>query len=165
MLFRVQCVDKATGAQSDRLYRADAPDRAAEMAMREGYIVGHVFPEADVPLAPAQPGRLASYARKADRPRGVWAFLNFEVFLFPVVIRVIFALSLGVTLILTIAAPIYWLVFEKDRSSGAAMQVALVLAWSWLWVIGLRLLCELMVVFFSVHDRLREISRNTSRQE
>lgn len=45
------------------------------------------------------------------------------------------------------------------------MQVALVLAWSWLWVIGLRLLCELMVVFFSVHDRLREISRNTSRQE
>lgn len=165
MLFRVRCVDRASGAQSDRLDRAETADRAAEMAMREGCIVGHVFPEADVPLAPAQPGRLTSYARKADRPRGVRAFFNFEVFLLPVLIRIFFALSLGVTLILTIAAPIYWLFYETNRSPESAMRVVPALAWSWLWVIGLRLLFEVMVVFFSVHDRLREISRNTSRQE
>lgn len=165
MLYRVQCVDKVTGAQSDRIYRAEAADRAAEMALREGYIVGHVYPEAGVPMAAPQEGRLASYEARKGSPAGLWAFLNFEVFFFPTLVRIVFAISLGLTLVVTVAAPVYWLFFETDRSGSGAMQAALVVGWSWLWLIGLRIAAELWIVFFSVHEQLREINANTRPQK
>ena len=165
MLYRVQCVDKSTGQHSDRIYRAESADRAAEMALKEGYIVGHVYPHAEPPIAPAPTGRLASYAKKAERPSGVLAFLNFEVFLFPVLIRVLFAISLGLTLLLSVAAPLIWLLGGASRGRVGAMEVAVAIAGSWVWVIGLRLVFEVWVVFFSMHDQLREINRNTAARE
>ena len=161
MLFRVQCVDKATGAQSDRIYRADAADRAAEMAMREGYIVGHVFPEADVPLAPAQPGRLESYGAKPPKRTGIVGFFSFDVMIYPVIIRAGFIVATSLALLASIATPILWLIFDTEKSGASALLALYTIGWIWAVWIGYRLLAEWLIVFFTIREELIELNANS----
>jgi hypothetical protein len=161
MLFRVQIVDKATGAQADRIYRAESADRAAEMAMREGYLVGHVFREADAPVAAPEVGgggRLASYGVKAPRQSGLRGFFNFDVLLFPIIIRMGFLILTALTVLGSIVTPIIWLIFVEEKTRESALELLYTLGVIWLGWVGYRLIAEWLIVFFTIREELAELN-------
>lgn len=171
MFYRVQCVDRVTGDQSERLYHAPSPEGAAKMAMADGFVVGGVRPDtpaaarhaAEVTpqtvLAPA-PTRLEAYTG-GSRSFGVGAFFRFEALLFPVLVKWLFILLTAAAIVATIAAPIDWLATPDMRNREGAMRTLEALGFTWgAWIV-LRLTAEFYVVVFAVHDRLREIERNT----
>ena len=172
MFYRVQCVDRATGDQTERLYHAPSPEAAAKMAMADGFVVGGV--RADAPAAARQtsvtpgpivgapaPTRLEAYTG-GSKSFGVGAFFRFEALLFPVLVRWLFILLTVAAIVGTIAAPIVWLATPEMRNREGALRTLEALGFTWgAWIV-LRLTAELYVVVFAVHDRLREIARNTA---
>mgnify|MGYP007051657667 CR=1 FL=1 len=171
MFYRVQCVDRATGTETERLYHAGSPEQAAKMAMADGFVVGGVRPDGAPPPPPAPivqelpqpPSRLAAYTATTQPDFGLAAFFNFEFLLLPVLIKWVFILATVGAVLSTIALPIMLLIDPKQRTREQALAGLVAIGVTWSGWIGLRLLSELWVVIFSIHDRLREIAHRTTR--
>jgi hypothetical protein len=165
MLFRVQCVDKATGAQGERLYHAETADRAAELALREGYIVGHVYPEPDLPPAPPPPkagGRLTGYGAKPPKRTGLMGFLTFDVLVYPMFIRYGFLILTVLAVLYSISMPILWLLLEKEKQSReSALELLYSLAITWGMWLAFRLASEWLILLFTIREELIELNSST----
>jgi hypothetical protein len=96
------------------------------------------------------------------------AFLNFDIFIYPRIVRVIYWIGLILIVVLTLGAVVGALVAGSSpmmRGSGYNSGLALLLALvgGFAAIVVWRISVELWLVIFSIHDLLKEIRDNTRR--